>query len=129
MGVDYGMWDSGQREQFSTAAQRDTREGKGRYDLISPRFITRLAKVLEKGAVKYGDRNWEKGIPLGRYLDSALRHINSVQRGMQDEDHAAQAAWNLHAFIHTAELIEEGVLPAELDDIGFIPSYRRTNEN
>lgn len=116
---EYGLKDSGKRETFSTKAVRDTREGKGRFDLISPRFLRRLAVVLEKGAAKYGDRNWEKGIPLGRYLDSALRHIANVLDGKRDEDHATQAAWNLHAFIHTAEMIEDGRLPAALDDIGY----------
>lgn len=109
--------DSGERQTWQTGSQRDTREGKGRFDLISPRFLKRLALVLEKGAVKYGDRNWEKGQPLSRYLDSALRHINCYLMGMRDEDHLAQAAWNLHSLIHTQELVWAGLLPPELDDL------------
>lgn len=109
--------DSGQRQQWETGSQRDTRAGKGRFDLISPRFVKRLALVLEKGAVKYGDRNWEKGQPLSRYLDSALRHINCYLMGMRDEDHLAQAAWNIHSLIHTQELVWAGQLPPELDDL------------
>lgn len=117
--VDFQLKDSGKREDFSTGSRRDTREGKGRFDLISPRFLRRLAKVLEAGAKKYGPRNWEKGQPLSRYLDSWLRHSICVMLGMKDEDHAGQAGWNIHSFIHTAELIEEGKLPRELDDIGY----------
>lgn len=113
--------DSGERQEFSTGAVRDTATGKGRFDLISPIFLRRLARVLEKGAAKYGERNWEKGQPLGRYLDSALRHINCVLLKQRDEDHAAQAAWNLHALIHTAEMVASGQLPADLDDIGYVP--------
>jgi len=28
--------DSGKREEFDTGSRRDTRQGKGRYDLLSP---------------------------------------------------------------------------------------------
>jgi len=118
--LNYGLKDSGKREEFETGSRRDTREGKGRFDLISPYAERRLALVLEKGAIKYGERNWEKGQPLGRYLDSALRHVNCVKMGMHDEDHAAQAMWNMHSFMHTAELIEQGKLPRSLDDIGYV---------
>lgn len=106
--------DSGKREEFKTGSKRDTREGKGRYDLISPIAIRRIAGVYERGAQKYGDRNWEKGQPLSRYLDSALRHTFQVLEGKVDEDHAAQAAWNLLAYIHTQEQIAAGKLPKEL---------------
>jgi hypothetical protein len=109
--------DSGKREEFSTGSVRDTREGKGRYDLVSHIALRRLAQHYENGALKYGDRNWEKGQPLSRYIDSALRHINNLLAGMTDEDHAAAAAWNVFAFIHTQELIIRGVLPAILDDM------------
>lgn len=108
--------DSGARQSFDTGSVRDTREGKGRFDLISPIALTRLARHYENGAKKYGDRNWEKGQPLSRYLDSALRHLCGILHGKTDEDHAAAAAWNIFAFIHTQEKIRLGELPAELDD-------------
>jgi hypothetical protein len=114
--------DSGKREEFTTGSRRDTRTGKGRYDLISPIFEARLARHLENGAVKYGDRNWEKGQPLSRYADSAKRHINKFLEGHRDEDHLAAAAWNIHAMIHTEEMVKRGNLPAELNDlVSFLP--------
>ncbi len=113
----FALLDSGEREDFSTGSKRDTREGKGRYDLISPVAERRLAVVLERGAAKYGDRNWEKGQPLCRFLDSAKRHIGAVLEGKADEDHAAQAMWNLMAFIHIQEAVTAGTLPAELNDL------------
>lgn len=79
--------------------------------------MERLARHLELGAAKYGDRNWEKGQPLSRYVDSALRHLNKRLRGMVDEDHASATAWNLMAFIHTEHMIRIGKLPKELDDL------------
>lgn len=115
------MKDSGKRKKFSTGAVRDRVQGKGRFDLISPIALRRVASIYEKGEVKYKDgRNWERGMPLGEYLDSALRHINQHREGLRDEDHIGQAAWNLLAFIHTEEQIKRGMLPKELNNI---PSY------
>lgn len=100
-----------------TGAVRDSRTGKGRYDLLPPRALRRLAEHFEAGASKYGERNWEKGQPLSVYLDSGLRHAIKVLEGLTDEDHAVAALWNLAAFIETRERISEGLLPADLDDL------------
>ena len=108
--------DSGKRQEFNTGSVRDTAEGKGRYDLISPISLARLAKHFENGARKYGDRNWEKGQNICRYLDSAIKYIYKHLEGYRDEDHLAAGAWNLLAAIHTEELIERNKLPKELDD-------------
>lgn len=109
--------DSGKREEFQTGSRRDTREGKGRFDLISPIALKRLAQHYENGSRKYGDRNWEKGQPLSRYLDSALRHLNNILAGDVSEDHFSACSWNCFAIIHTQELIRLGLLPKELDDL------------
>jgi len=94
------LQDSGRREKHKTGMIRDTREGKGRFDLISPMALLRLARVYEKGAKKYEERNWEKGMPFGRFIDSAMRHINQYVGGETDEDHLAQAVWNLFSVMH-----------------------------
>jgi hypothetical protein len=112
--------DSGNRNKFATGAVRDLSTGKGRYDFLPPHAIFRLATVYEKGAVKYAPRNWEKGIPLSRFWDSACRHWFQVLEGKTDEDHAAQAMWNVAGFIQTKYWIEQGVLPISLDDM---PKY------
>ena len=54
-----------------------------------------VAKHFENGALKYGEHNWEKGIPISRYIDSALRHLMKDLAGETDEDHAAAFVWNL----------------------------------
>ena len=36
--------DSGERQEFNTGSRRDTCVGKGRYDLISPVALRRLAR-------------------------------------------------------------------------------------
>lgn len=114
--------DSGERREFSTGSVRDKREGKGRFDLISPIALRRLAKHYENGMTKYGERNWEKGQPLMSYLDSALRHMNKFIENKltgepDEEDHMAAVLWNTAAFIHTQEMVRLGVLPPELDDV------------
>lgn len=108
--------DSGQRRSYVTGSVRDVRTGKGRFDLISPIALRRLAVHLENGARKYDERNWEKGQPLMDYIDSAMRHIASYVEGYRDEDHMAAALWNIHGFIHTEEMISRGLLPNSLDN-------------
>ncbi len=109
-----------EREKYCNGAVRDKRDGKGRYDLISPFAMERLALVMEKGAKHYADRNWEKGIKITRFLDSAFRHLNQFLEGKRDEDHLGHAMFNIMAIMHTQEMIVNEVLPGELDDM---PEY------
>lgn len=109
--------DSGKRQGFKSGAVRDIQIGKGRYDLLPTRAIRRLAEHYENGAVKYGDRNWEKGIPLSRMLDSAIRHLFQALEGKTDEDHLIACAWNVLGAVEIQERIEEGLLPKKLDNL------------
>lgn len=115
--MEYPTKDSGQRREFPSGSRRDVREGKGRFDLLPFYGIKRLAGLYERGAVKYGDRNWEKGQPLSSYADSTLRHAFAASAGFTDEDHWAAVAWNALAVIDHQERIAQGHLPAELDDL------------
>lgn len=54
-----------------------------------------LAIHFEEGAKKYSDNNWKKGIPLDRYLDSAVRHYCKFKRGDTDERHDRAFLWNI----------------------------------
>lgn len=58
-------------------------------------MLLELAKHFEAGAKKYGENNWQKGIPANCYIDSALRHYLKWRRGDKDEDHASAFVWNL----------------------------------
>lgn len=98
----YGtLQDSGDRRGYDTGAVRDRARGKGRYDLLPTKAVHRLAQHFENGAVKYGERNWEKGIPISDYIDSALRHLFRYLDGEDSEDHLAAAAWNCLCAIQT----------------------------
>lgn len=79
--------------------------------------IQQVAKVFELGAAKYAARNWEKGIPTFRYMDSGLRHAMKHLAGYDDEPHLAQATWNFLCLLQTELWIQDGVLPAELDTL------------
>lgn len=87
--------DSGERREFDSGAVRDMAEGKGRFDLLPWRGIWQVAKHCEEGAKKYGERNWEKGIPQHSFIDSAFRHLAKYVMGWRDEPHLRAAAWNL----------------------------------
>lgn len=109
--------DSGARQLFETGAQRDIQEGKGRFDLLPPYALLRLATHYENGIKKYGVRNWEKGIPLSRYFDSAARHMNCINMGLNDEDHFSAVVWNILGIVETKKRIELGILSKDLDDL------------
>jgi len=61
-----------------------------------------VAKHYEEGCKKYGERNWEKGISLHCYLDSATRHYLKWSRGDDDEPHDRAFVWNCLGLIWTA---------------------------
>ena len=109
--------DSGIRTKFITGAVRDAQEGKGRLDLLPVRALIEVAKVMEEGAKKYAARNWEKGIPTHRFMDSGLRHAMKDLRGDRDEPHLAMCCWNFLCCLDTRMRIEEGLLPEELNDL------------
>lgn len=107
-------------KKLASGAKRDNNVGKGAYELISPLALRRLAKVYEKGIKNKGARNWEKGIPFSRCIQSAIRHIYQHLEGMRDEDHLMQACFNLFAVAHYEVAIARGLLPKELNDL---PKY------
>ena len=82
-------------KDFGTGAIREDKTGKGRCDLLPMCALIRLSKHFEKGSIDHGERNWEKGIPMHSFLDSALRHLFKYLDGMDDEDHLAAAAFNV----------------------------------
>lgn len=95
--------DSGKRTEFASGAVRDMHEGKGRFDLLPMCVLLRLAQHYERGAIKYAERNWEKGIPAHSFADSAFRHLVKYLDGCTDEDHLIAAIWNLCGLAWTEE--------------------------
>ena len=100
-GRDLLLHDSGNRHEFDTGAKRDIQEGKGRCDLLPAYALLRLARHFEAGGIKYGDRNWEYGIPINSFVNSAMRHLLQYMAGEDDEDHLCAANWNLMCAMET----------------------------
>jgi hypothetical protein len=63
--------------------------------------ILEVSKQYEDGCRKYGDRNWEKGIPVHCYIDSGVRHYLKDLRGDNDEPHNRAFVWNMLGAIWT----------------------------
>ena len=122
--MNYEVKDSGERETFPSGSVRDSQFAKGRYDLLPFSALERIAIHTELGAMKYGARNWEKGQPIARYINSALRHIIKYARGYRDEDHLAACCWNVMAAMWTEEEVLLNNLPAELGEGYVIRSHR-----
>lgn len=66
-------------------------------------MILETSKHFEDGARKYGPNNWQKGIPVNCYINSALRHYLKWRRGDKDEPHDRAFVWNLMCCIWEVE--------------------------
>lgn len=152
--------DSGNRTKYETGAVRDTKEGKGRCDLMPLDVVSRLmdnnvvigriytfqnnnsdlkqlysilydvgindyaglANMIldvsvhfEEGARKYGEMNWQRGIPIQSYIDSSIRHYLKYLRGDIDENHLRAFVWNILCCIWTVKHIgKEGSNDSEI---------------
>lgn len=57
--------------------------------------LERLAITLNEGAVKYGERNWEKGLPERDLQIHAIDHLLNYVRLDLSEDHLGHALCNI----------------------------------
>ena len=66
-------------------------------------MLLEVAKHFEEGAKKYGENNWQKGIPVHSYIDSAIRHLLRYWNNENDERHDRAFCWNILCAIWTVE--------------------------
>ena len=71
------------------------------YNCCYESMFLEVAKHFEEGAKKYGEYNWQKGIPTHCYIDSAVRHYLKYLRGDTDEPHDRAFVWNILCCIWT----------------------------
>ena len=81
-----------------TASAKKETLGKLRYDLIPVSSLEELCKVYTYGVEKYGDRNWEKGLPWLTCFAAIMRHLLSWVQGVDVDresgcKHLAHVAW------------------------------------
>lgn len=74
-------------------------------------MILEVAIHFEEGAKKYGENNWQKGIPVNCYLDSAIRHYLKYRRGDKDEPHDRAFVWNIMCCIWEVDYHRENKNP------------------
>lgn len=72
-----------------------------RIDWTKETLLLEVSKHFEEGAKKYGEYNWQKGIPTHCYIDSATRHYLKWLRGDDDEPHNRAFCWNILCCIWT----------------------------
>jgi hypothetical protein len=78
------------------------------YEGQNATMLLEVAKHFEEGAKKYGENNWQKGIPVHCYIDSAVRHYLKWLRGDKDEPHDRAFVWNLMCCIWEVDYHEYG---------------------
>ena len=105
--VDSGIMSNGEMTVFASGAVTDKKTGKGRCDLLPACVLLRLAKHYERGAERYGEYNWQQGIPCHSFVDSAMRHLLKYMDGQTDEDHLIAAIWNLCGLAWTEEKLPD----------------------
>lgn len=66
-------------------------------------MLLEVSVHFEEGAAKYGENNWQKGLPAQCYIDSAVRHYLKFMRGDDDERHDRAFVWNLMCCIWTCQ--------------------------
>lgn len=112
----YATKDSGKRQNYDSGMRRDVQEGKPDFYLCitdqpySDQMLTRWAELMERGAVKYGRRNWQLADSeeeLDRFKASAFRHFMQWVTGEDDEDHAAAVFFNINAAEYVKSKIGE----------------------
>jgi hypothetical protein len=70
-------------------------EGYFMFGADIPTMLLEVSVHFEEGAAKYGEMNWQHGIPVKCYIDSAVRHYLKWLRGDDDERHDRAFMWNL----------------------------------
>ncbi len=60
-----------------------------------------VAAHMSACLVKYPARNWEKGIPVHSYIDSAVRHYLQWRRDDENERHDRSFCWNIACCLWT----------------------------
>ena len=67
-------------------------------------IMQEYAKTLHEGAIKYGERNWEKGLPKENLINHAIHHLIAFVCGDKTENHLGHLIWNVLTLIHFEEL-------------------------
>ena len=68
-----------------------------------PTMFLEVSKHFEEGCKKYGENNWQKGLPVSSYINSGTRHYLKWIRGDKDENHDLAFVWNITCAVWTCK--------------------------
>lgn len=112
----YVTKDSGKRQSYNSGMVRDLQDSKPDFYLLltdlpyEKQLLTRWAALMERGASKYGRRNWQLANSqeeLERFKASAFRHFMQWITNEDDEDHASAVLFNINAAEYVKEKLKE----------------------
>ena len=110
------------------AAKNDRVDNKPNYSAIPPRAQMELARIFGYGAKKYAFQNYMKGLTASRYVDAAMRHLNSFLQGEDIDTDSGQHHLMLasaNCFMLYENLQMHG---QKVDDRFVLPNKDKTNE-
>lgn len=65
-------------------------QGKLRWELLPDKALEPMIRVLEYGAKKYTDNNWQKGLVLPEILACLQRHLVALKSGETHDEESGQ---------------------------------------
>lgn len=89
-----------QKRTFATGAQRTPSLDMLRYDLINCVMVKALAEIMTEGVPKYGERNYEKGIPYSEMYNHLMSHLMAWRRGDTSEPHLKKVLWGIAVLVY-----------------------------
>jgi len=109
----------GKKIKYNSGMDRETQINKPRFDLIIPKnqkyentLFYRWAMLMERGARKYSERNWEKANSLEeleRVKSSLWRHFMQAMTGEIDEDHFSAICFNLNMIVYLMDKLNVNI--------------------
>lgn len=113
MGHSTKTWNEEEANKSESGSLRFNK-GKLPMHLIPPSAIKALAGVLEYGATKYSERNWESGAEYSVPYSSLMRHLVAFWEG-ENLDPESGLPHTHHIIMNAAMLVEYETLEG-LDD-------------
>lgn len=111
---DYLKWEESEANASKNGSLRYNK-GKPAMHLVPPSAVVAIAEVLEYGASKYSERNWEKGAEYSVPYASLMRHLMSFWDG-EDTDPESGLPHTYHVLMNAAMLVHYEQNNPDLDD-------------
>lgn len=92
-----------------SGSKRDSNANKPFIHNLKGYTRLRFGFLMNIGARKYGDGNWEKGMPIPQYLESIDRHLALYMEGDRSEDHLSCILFGINGIMQEEKKL--GILP------------------